>query len=129
MADGRDADRTAGLLTRYGTRAEAVIAYLDAEPDHVLRSTRELSVRELEFMATNEQVGHLVDVFIRRTSLAFRGLVTDDLLNEVAEVLSVPLGWRAGDRNAEILHAKYVLQRFHRVETDNQRVEQAYRRD
>ncbi|WP_442854285.1 glycerol-3-phosphate dehydrogenase/oxidase [Arthrobacter sp. Soil764] len=129
MAEGRDADRTAGLLTRYGTRAEDVIAYLDAEPDHVLRSTRELSVRELEFMAANEQVGHLVDVFIRRTSLAFRGLVTDELLNEVAEVLSTPLGWRAGDRNAEMLHAKYVLQRFHRVETDNQKVEQAYRRD
>ncbi|TQJ36558.1 glycerol-3-phosphate dehydrogenase/oxidase [Arthrobacter sp. SLBN-122] len=117
MASGRDADRTAGLLTRYGTRAEEVIAYLDAEPDHALRSTRELSVRELEFMAANEQVGHLVDVLIRRTSLAFRGLVTGELLNEVAEVLSVPLKWDAAARAAEIKHAQDVLQRFHRVET------------
>jgi glycerol-3-phosphate dehydrogenase len=117
MAAGRDADRTAGLLTRYGTRAEEVIAYLDAEPDHALRSTRELSVRELEFMAANEQVGHLVDVLIRRTSLAFRGLVTGELLNEVAEVLSVPLKWDAAARGAEIKHAQDVLQRFHRVET------------
>jgi glycerol-3-phosphate dehydrogenase len=117
MAGGRDADRTAGLLTRYGTRAEEVIAYLDAEPDHALRSTRELSVRELEFMAANEQVGHLVDVLIRRTSLAFRGLVTGELLNEVAEVLSVPLQWDAAARAAEIKHAQDVLQRFHRVET------------
>ncbi|UTT67911.1 glycerol-3-phosphate dehydrogenase/oxidase [Arthrobacter sp. DNA4] len=117
MADGRDADRTAGLLTRYGTRAEAVIEYLDAEPDQALRSTRELSVRELEFMAANEQVGHLVDVLIRRTSLAFRGLVTGELLNEVAEVLSVPLKWDAAARAAEIKHAQDVLQRFHRVET------------
>ncbi|WP_142032930.1 glycerol-3-phosphate dehydrogenase/oxidase [Arthrobacter sp. SLBN-112] len=116
MASGRDADRTAGLLTRYGTRAEEVIAYLDAEPDHALRSTRELSVRELEFMAANEQVGHLVDVLIRRTSLAFRGLVTGELLNEVAEVLSVPLKWDAAARAAEIKHAQDVLQRFHRVE-------------
>ncbi|MGX5717375.1 glycerol-3-phosphate dehydrogenase/oxidase [Arthrobacter sp. MAHUQ-56] len=117
MADGRDADRTAGLLTRYGTRAEDVIAYLDAEPDQGLRSTRELSVRELEFMAANEQVGHLVDVLIRRTSLAFRGLVTGELLNEVAEVLAVPLKWDAAARAAEIKHAQDVLQRFHRVET------------
>ncbi|WP_307426763.1 glycerol-3-phosphate dehydrogenase/oxidase [Pseudarthrobacter defluvii] len=117
MVPGRDADRTAGLLTRYGTRAEAVIAYLDAEPDHALRSTRELSVRELEFMAANEQVGHLVDVLIRRTSLAFRGLVTGELLNEMAEVLSVPLKWDAATRAAEIKHAQDVLQRFHRVET------------
>ncbi|UKA73693.1 glycerol-3-phosphate dehydrogenase/oxidase [Arthrobacter sp. FW306-07-I] len=117
MGAGRDADRTAGLLTRYGTRAEAVISYLDAEPDQPLRSTRELTVRELGFMAANEQVGHLVDVFIRRTSLAFRGLVTGELLNEVAEVLSVPLKWDAATRAAEIKHAQDVLQRFHRVET------------
>ncbi|WP_301178689.1 glycerol-3-phosphate dehydrogenase C-terminal domain-containing protein, partial [Arthrobacter globiformis] len=69
------------------------------------------------FMAANEQVGHLVDVFIRRTSLAFRGLVTEELLHEVAEVLSGPLGWNAGARAAEILHAQHVLRHFHRVET------------
>ena len=51
MSAGRDADRTAVLLTRYGTRAEDVIRYLDAGPDRLLHSTRELSVRELEFMA------------------------------------------------------------------------------
>jgi glycerol-3-phosphate dehydrogenase len=117
MADNRDADRTAGLLTRYGTRAEAVMEYLDAGPDRLLHSTRELSVRELEFMAAHEQVGHLVDVLIRRTSLAFRGLVTGELLNEMAEVLSVPLGWNAAARAAEIKHAQEVLQKFHRVET------------
>jgi len=117
MAAGRDADRTAGLLTRYGTRAEDLLTYLDAAPDQALRSTRELSVRELEFMAANEQVGHLVDVFIRRTSLAFRGLVTGELLNEVAEVLSVPLKWDTAARAAEIKHAQDVLKRFHRVET------------
>ncbi|TNB72014.1 glycerol-3-phosphate dehydrogenase/oxidase [Arthrobacter sp. BB-1] len=117
MGAGRDADRTAGLLTRYGTRAEAVMEYLDAGADRMLHSTRELSVRELEFMAAQEQVGHLVDVLIRRTSLAFRGLVTGELLNEVADVLSAPLGWNAAARAAEIRHAQDVLQRFHRVET------------
>lgn len=117
MGHGRDADRTAALLTRYGTRAEAVMEYLDAGPDRLLHSTRELSVRELEFMAAHEQVGHLVDVLIRRTSLAFRGLVTGELLNEVAEILSVPLQWDAAARSAEISHAQEVLQRLHRVET------------
>ena len=33
MAAGRDADRTAGLLTRYGTRAEEVIRFLDGAPE------------------------------------------------------------------------------------------------
>lgn len=117
MGAGRDADRTAVLLTRYGTRAADVMAYLDAGPDRLLHSTRELSVRELEFMAAREQVGHLVDVLIRRTSLAFRGLVTGELLNEVADILARSLGWDAVQRSAEIAHAQDVLRRLHRVET------------
>lgn len=115
MAPGLDADRVSGLLTRYGTRAEDVIAYLHAGEDRKLRSTNELSVRELEFMAANEQIGHLVDVLIRRTSLAFRGLVTGELLNEVAEILSGQLAWDSAKRDAEIQHAQNVLLRFHGV--------------
>ncbi len=120
MTAGRGADRVAGLLTRYGTRAGDVISFLDAfpdsAPDRLLHSTRELSVRELEFMAQNEQIGHLVDVLIRRTSLAFRGLVTGELLNEVADVLAGPLGWDTATRAAEIGHAQEVLKRFHGVQ-------------
>jgi glycerol-3-phosphate dehydrogenase len=115
MAPGLDADRVSGLLTRYGTRAEDVIAYLGAGEDRKLRSTNELSVRELEFMAANEQIGHLVDVLIRRTSLAFRGLVTGEILNEIAEVLATQLGWDSAKRQAEIQHAQEVLLRFHGV--------------
>jgi glycerol-3-phosphate dehydrogenase len=120
MAAGRDAARVTGLLTRYGTRAEEVIRFLDADPagapDRPLHSTHELSTRELEFMAAHEQVGHLVDVLIRRTSLAFRGLVTGELLNEVADTLSGPLGWDAARRAKEISHTQEVLERFHRVQ-------------
>ncbi|MGO4493653.1 glycerol-3-phosphate dehydrogenase/oxidase [Arthrobacter sp. 2YAF22_2] len=116
MAPGRDAARTAGLLTRYGTRAVDVMSHLDAGPDRLLHSTRELSVRELEFMAQNEQLGHLIDVLVRRTSLAFRGLVTGELLNEVAGILSGPLGWDTVARTAEIDHAQEVLERFHGVQ-------------
>jgi glycerol-3-phosphate dehydrogenase len=112
----RGADRTALLLTRYGTRAEEVISFLDDGPDQLLRSTRELSVRELEYMARHEQVGHLADVLIRRTSLAFRGLVTGELLNEVTEVLAGPLGWDAAAQAQEIHDAEEVLGRLHRVQ-------------
>jgi glycerol-3-phosphate dehydrogenase len=119
MCAGRDAARVTGLLTRYGTRAEEVIRFLDdanaGEADRLLHSTRELSTRELEFMAAHEQIGHLVDVLIRRTSLAFRGLVTGELLNEIADILSGPLGWDAARRATEISHAQEVLQRFHGV--------------
>lgn len=116
MGPGLDADRVSGLLTRYGTRAEAVIDFLKAGHDAPLRSTRELSVRELAFMAEHEQVGHLVDVLMRRTSLAFRGLVTGELLNEIAAALAEPLGWDAAVREAEVRQAQEVLRRFHKVD-------------
>ncbi|MBT2512740.1 glycerol-3-phosphate dehydrogenase/oxidase [Arthrobacter sp. ISL-30] len=115
IAPGLDAERVAGLLTRYGTRAEEVISYLNAGTDRLLHSTHELSVRELAFMAAHEQIGHLVDVLIRRTSLAFRGLVTGELLNEVAEELAGHLGWDQETRQAEVRHAVEVLERLHGV--------------
>jgi glycerol-3-phosphate dehydrogenase len=116
MSANRGAERTALLLTRYGTRAEEVIRFLDGGPDQLLRSTRELSVRELEFMARHEQIGHLTDVLIRRTSLAFRGLVTGELLNEMAGVMAVPLGWDVAAQAREIHNAEEVLGRLHRVQ-------------
>jgi glycerol-3-phosphate dehydrogenase len=115
-SEGFDATRVGVLLTRYGTRATEVIEYLKAGEDRPLRSTPELSLREIDLMVRDEQVGHLVDVLIRRTSLAFRGLVTEELLAELAEVLSGPLGWDAARVAEEIRQAEDVLERLHGVQ-------------
>jgi glycerol-3-phosphate dehydrogenase len=115
-SEGLDAARVEVLLTRYGTRADDVINYLNAGEDHVLHSTRELSLREIDFMAQHEQIGHLIDVLIRRTSLAFNGLVTTELLAELGDALSGPLGWDAARVAEEISYAEDVLQRFHGVQ-------------
>lgn len=120
VSDDLDAARVEGLLTRYGTRATDVITYLTAGKDRVLHSTRDLSLREIEFMARHEQIGHLIDVLIRRTSLAFRGLVTAELLTEVAQALAGPLGWDTARVTQEIKHAQDVLQRFHGVPVPSQ---------
>ncbi|WP_334173805.1 glycerol-3-phosphate dehydrogenase/oxidase, partial [Sinomonas sp.] len=53
-----DPDRAEVLLERYGTRASEVAAYLRAGEDRLLGSTRELSTRELAYMAEHEHVGH-----------------------------------------------------------------------
>jgi len=109
------------LLTRYGTRADTVIAYLSAgaAPDVPFESTHELSTREIAFMVEHEQIGHLVDVLIRRTSLAFRGLVTAELLAETAAALAGPLGWSKAKQQQEIRHAEDVLDRFHGVQVQS----------
>lgn len=115
-----DEARVEGLLTRYGTRATEVIAYLTAGEDRVLDSTRELSRREVEFMVRHEQIGHVIDVLIRRTSLAFRGLVTAELVTELAQALAGPLGWDTDRTAQEITHAHDVLQRFHGLPVQSQ---------
>ena len=120
VSDDLDAARVEGLLTRYGTRATDVITYLTAGEDRILSSTRELSLREIEFMVRHEQIGHLIDVLIRRTSLAFRGLVTAELLTELAQALAGPLGWDTARVTQEITHAQDVLQRFHGVPVRSQ---------
>ncbi|MBT2596957.1 glycerol-3-phosphate dehydrogenase/oxidase [Arthrobacter sp. ISL-72] len=120
VSDDLDAARVEGLLTRYGTRATDVITYLTAGEDRVLHSTPELSLREIEFMVRHEQIGHLIDVLIRRTSLAFRGMVTAELLTELAQALAGPLGWDTARTAQEITHAQDVLQRFHGVRVQSQ---------
>ncbi|WP_246021045.1 glycerol-3-phosphate dehydrogenase/oxidase [Arthrobacter echini] len=113
---GFDEDRVRVLLTRYGTRASDVIEYLTDGPDTVFNTTRELSTRELAYMVEHEQIGHLIDVLIRRTSLAFRGLVTEELLAELSETLAPLLGWDAEQAAAEIELAEKVLAEAHRVQ-------------
>ncbi|PPB50296.1 FAD-dependent oxidoreductase [Arthrobacter pityocampae] len=116
---GVDEARVRVLLTRYGTRATDVIEYLTDGPDRVFNSTQELSTRELAYMVEHEQVGHLIDVLIRRTSLAFRGLVTGELLEELADTLAPLLGWDSARSAAEIKLAEKVLADAHRVHVKN----------
>ena len=118
LGPGIEADRAELLLERYGTRAEGVITFLREGEDSPLKSTRELSTRELVYLARHEHVGHTVDVLLRRTSLAFRGLVTRELVWEVSEALAPQLGWDAARTRQEAEHALSTLAESHRVEAD-----------
>ncbi|MGN0128197.1 glycerol-3-phosphate dehydrogenase/oxidase [Arthrobacter sp. YC-RL1] len=113
-AAGRDRLRV--LLERYGTGADAVLAQLGE--DTALQHSDELSCQELAYMAAHEQVGRLIDVFIRRTNLAFRGLVTKDLVSEAARCLAGPMGWDDTQTQAEIAHTISVLAGSHGVDLD-----------
>lgn len=115
---GIDAARAEVLLERYGTRADEVISFLREGEDSRLRSTHELSRRELAYLAEREHVGHVVDVLIRRTSLAFRGLVTRELVWEVASILAPHLGWDERRVAAESELALKTLAEAHRVTAD-----------
>ncbi|MGO1318904.1 MAG: glycerol-3-phosphate dehydrogenase/oxidase [Galactobacter sp.] len=112
---GLDLGRATVLLERYGTRATDVAEYLAAGEDRVLSASDELSDRELAWFVEHEQAAHTIDVFVRRTNLAFRGLVTDDLIAEVSDGLAQVLGWDAKRVAEENDFARAILVERHRM--------------
>ncbi|MGB3373899.1 MAG: glycerol-3-phosphate dehydrogenase C-terminal domain-containing protein, partial [Microbacterium sp.] len=109
---GADAARGDQLLTRYGTRAAQVWQHIEQEPDRPLGGGA-LSVRELEWMVENEMVVRLADVVLRRTSIAFTGDITGELLTELADALAPLMGWEADRRDAEIEASVQILNDAH----------------
>ncbi len=103
------------MLERYGTRADAVLAALPSEPTPV-PDAEGYYREELEFIAQNEQVVHLIDVLLRRTHLAFVGGMTERTLREVAEAVAGPLGWDAERVDDEIARTTEILRSAHRVD-------------
>ena len=108
--------RAEALLTRYGTRAEDVIDFLTEQPDTPIVHNPLYSRREIEYLAREESVTHLLDLLLRRTSLAFVGGLSLALLEELTGVLAPVLGWDDSRCADEIAQAIVVLREVHRVE-------------
>ncbi len=109
-------ERAVQLLDRYGTTSEAMIAHIAAGIDAPLRHAAEYSRREVQHLAQTEQVVRLVDVVLRRTSLAFTGAVTSALLVELAEIVGDVLDWDAARRADEVESARLYLSDHHGIE-------------
>lgn len=93
-AAGLAQERVATLLDRYGTIAEDVIAAIVAdETDEPLTTLPSYSSAELRHIALTEDVVHLDDMLMRRSSLAFTGSATAAVSAEVASVIASVLGW------------------------------------
>jgi len=109
-------ERAGQLLTRYGTRAGVIIEFLTGAPDAPLVHNALYSRREIEYLAAEESVTHLIDLLLRRTSLAFVGGLTVALLDELAGVLAPILGWDAARQADEVRQSVEVLNEVHGVD-------------
>jgi len=93
-AAGLSVDRVARLLDRYGTIAAEVIAAVVADDsDAPLSQLPTYSTAEVRHIAGTEDVVHLDDLLMRRSSLAFTGEATLAVAREVAEAIAPVLGW------------------------------------
>ncbi|WP_223878460.1 glycerol-3-phosphate dehydrogenase/oxidase [Microbacterium radiodurans] len=104
-------ERVAELLDRYGTVAADLVAAIaaDAEDAPLVHAPR-YSTAELRHLARTEDVHHLDDLLMRRTSIAFTGGATSDAVREIAEAVAPVLGWDAAAIEREVRLAE---QRVH----------------
>ncbi|MFC4242478.1 glycerol-3-phosphate dehydrogenase/oxidase [Gryllotalpicola reticulitermitis] len=114
-AGGVGAARARLLLNRYGTKAAAIIDAV-GEEDELLASVPGYSRGEIAYIAREEQVVHLIDVILRRTSIAFRGLANRAAVEELADVVGAELGWDADQRARELADAATRLRDEHGVD-------------
>ncbi|WP_431778297.1 glycerol-3-phosphate dehydrogenase/oxidase [Microbacterium aurantiacum] len=114
-ADGRDHARVDQLLERYGTRAAALLESLD-DSDAPLVSLPDYSTGEIRYLVETEYVVHLIDVLLRRTSVAFVGKTSLPALRELADVAGDVLGWDAATREEEVAETARILRERHGVE-------------
>jgi glycerol-3-phosphate dehydrogenase len=108
-------ERLTVLFERYGTRAEAIATFMNGGTDRLLRSLPDYSMREIIFLATHEKILHLDDFFLRRSMLAMLGLLTREMVDEVAGVLANAIGWSNEQKKAEIERTLSILADRHGV--------------
>jgi glycerol-3-phosphate dehydrogenase len=109
-------ERAEALLSRYGTRAGAIIDVLTEAPDAPLAHNPLYTRREIEYLAGEESVTHLIDLLLRRTSLAFVGGLSLALLDELAGIIAPVLGWDTDRVAAEVRAAREELHEVHGVD-------------
>jgi len=95
-------ERAEQLLARYGTYATRVIADLETLGDKPLVHHPGYSVGEITSLVHNESVVTLSDMVHRRTSMAFSGQMSGQLVVELAQVMGPLLGWNASKIKQEI---------------------------
>jgi glycerol-3-phosphate dehydrogenase len=103
------------LLKRYGTFASRLIEATIENGECTLTTTPDYSVQEVEYLITQSQAVHVVDVMLRRTSLAISGRVTDEVLDEWAGVMGNVLSWSEARRSQERTDAARILRDTHGV--------------
>jgi len=106
------------LFDKYGTRALEYAGSIVKGIDQKLQNMPSWSQREISYLAHKEKVIHLDDLLLRRSTVAWLGLLTSENLKEFADKLGDSLGWDEEKKYNEILRAIGLLKDRHGVNLD-----------
>jgi len=112
-----EADHIATLLDRYGTRAKDIAKFMSEANDAPLENLPSYTQREIRFLINNEDVHHIEDILLRRSSIAIQGYVTQSsaLVSELASIMSEALNWTESEAKVEIDHTRAILHDRHGI--------------
>ncbi|MBP0581281.1 glycerol-3-phosphate dehydrogenase/oxidase [Labrys sp. LIt4] len=113
-ATGASTVRTAELLGRYGTTAQAILAHEGPQAVR-LADAQDYSLAEIDWLARHEQVVALEDIVMRRSTLAITGRLSGRDLATIADILATALGWDAVRRDEELAKTRALLAARHRL--------------
>ena len=103
------------LFERYGTRTEAVAAFIKRAADEPLKHVQGYTRREIAFLGLHEHCRHLDDLILRRTMLAMLGRINKYGVEELAEALGESLGWSEEQKKEEVARTLHILVDRHGV--------------
>jgi glycerol-3-phosphate dehydrogenase len=81
-----------------------------------LQPQPQLSAADVQSMAASEKIVHLDDLLLRRTLLAYLGLLSRPRVEELADELGSALGWDAVHRKAEVERTIEILADQHSIQ-------------
>ncbi|TIM60916.1 MAG: glycerol-3-phosphate dehydrogenase, partial [Mesorhizobium sp.] len=111
---GASPARAEKLLDRYGTTARLILAHEAEQQTESLAGASDYTLAEIDWLARNENVAHLVDIVMRRTALAITGRLSRGNLEQIADAAAAALGWDAGQREKELEATSKELTERHR---------------
>ena len=105
----------AQLFETYGTKTATIFDRYPVEASTMLATLPNISLGEILFILTEEDVVHLDDLLLRRTMLGKLGRVTPDSLREIAQICRTRLGWSDEETRQEIDRFTALLRHEHKM--------------
>ncbi len=97
------------LTLRYGTTSETIASFILKTNGKMLKSIENWNSGEIRYIVRSEKPVRLEDIFIRRSTIAWLGNVTEALIDEVGEIMADELNWSAIRRKNETETARKLF--------------------
>ena len=112
---GLNLSRATELFARYGTSLNSLVAHKSRYSDSArLPHATAYSLAEIDWIARNEQIEHLSDLVLRRTTLAVTGALNAADLDQIADVIAAASAWPPERRSSEIAQLTAQLAHINR---------------